>query len=70
MNVSLSVCGNLLVESGYLTYLSHSSARRRLESSLPFVYDDPNKTEKEFKRMLMTAFGGAGQENQHGRVTP
>jgi len=70
VKVSLSVCGNL--ESGYLTYLSESSARRRLGSSLPFAYDDPNGTEEKFKRMLITAFGGAGQENQRGCgcVTP
>ena len=68
VKVALSVCGNL--DSGYVTYLSESSARKKLGSALPFVYDDPNSTEDKFKRMLITAVGGAAQENQRGRITP
>ncbi len=62
VKVALSACGSL--ESGYLTYLSESSARKKLGSSMPFAYDDPNTTDDKFKSMLITAFGGAGVENQ------
>jgi len=57
-------CGN---PGGVVGYLSESSARKKLGSSLPFAYDDPSNTEESFKRML--AFGGTIQENQQGKVS-
>ena len=64
----MAACGN--PENGVVTYLSDSLAQKKLGSSLPFAYDDPSSTEDKFKHMLITAFGGAGQENQHGHISP
>lgn len=68
VKVAVAACGN--TENGVVAYLSESLARKRLGSSLPFSYDDPSSTEDKFKRMLITAFGGAGQENHQGRISP
>ena len=58
------------MHNALVAYVSESSARKKLGSSLPFAYDDPSSTEDKFKRMLITAFGGASQENSQGNIAP
>ena len=67
MKIALAVCGNL--EKGMTTYLSASSTRMKMGSSLPFAYDDPSSSEVKFKQMIIEAFGGASIENARQQLT-
>ena len=67
VKLSLAMCANT---DGVVTYISESSARKKIGLSLPFAFDDPNQSEDKFKSMLIQAFGGASLENDVEKITP
>ena len=67
VKLSLAMCANT---DGVVAYLSESSARKKLGSSLPFAFDDPNQSEEKYKSMLIQGFGGASLENDAEKITP
>ena len=66
VRAAVSACGT--PDGGVMAYLSESSTRHKLGMSLPFGLDNPSSTEEKLKKMLITAFGGAVQENQRGTI--
>ena len=67
VKLALAMCANV---EGVVAYLSESSARKKLASSLPFAFDDPNQSEEKFKTMLIQAFGGTSLDNDAEKITP